>query len=123
MANYPNMAGFQAPFVLDDGIIPYTPTSFTAAGTVVVVGSHVGITKLDIPANTLGEVHLKGVYAMPKGTAGGSGAALAFGTDVYWDATNHVVTATAASNTYVGWVAQQASPADADTNVLVKLHQ
>ena len=123
MANYPNMQGFQAAFVAEDGIIPYTPTAFTAAGTVVVVGTHVGITKLDILANALGEVHTKGIYAMPKGTAGGSGAALAFGTDVYWDATNHVVTATAQGNTYLGWAAQQTSPADADTNVLVKLHQ
>ena len=77
----------------------------------------------NIPANTLGEVHTKGVFAMPKATGAGSGAALAFGTDVYWDETNHVVTATALGNTLVGWIAQQTSPADADTNVLVKLHQ
>ncbi len=123
MANYPNMAGFQAPFVNGEGIIPYTPAAFTPAGTVIVLGSHIGITKLDIPANMLGEVHTKGIYAMPKGTAAGSGAALAQGTDVYWDAVHLVVTTTAAGNTYIGWVSQQNAPADADTNVLVKLHQ
>jgi predicted RecA/RadA family phage recombinase len=125
MANYPNMAGFQAAYVNAEGVIPYTPTAFTPAGTVIVVGAHIGITKLDIPANMLGEVHVKGIYAMPKATGTGSGAALAWGTEVYWDATNHVVTASSATgaNNYVGWIAQQTAPADADTNVLVNLHQ
>jgi predicted RecA/RadA family phage recombinase len=128
--SYPNMAGFQAPFVIDEGIIPYTPSAFTPAGTVVVIGTHVGITKLDIPANALGEVHTKGVYAMPKATTTGSGAALAFGTDVYWDPVNLIVTAAANNGAtppvpfnYVGWTVYQAGPTDADTNVLVKLHQ
>jgi predicted RecA/RadA family phage recombinase len=128
--SYPNMAGFQAPFVTDEGIIPYTPSAFTPAGTIVVVGTHIGITKLDIAANALGEVHTKGVYAMPKATGAGSGAALPFGTDVYWDATDGIVTAAANNGAtppvpyiYLGWIAQQATPADADTNVLVKLHQ
>ena len=96
----------------------------------LVIGTHVGVTKLDIPANALGEVHVKGIYAMPKATTTGSGAALAFGTDVYWDPVNLVVTAAANNGatppvafTYVGWVVQQAAPADSDTNVLVKLHQ
>jgi predicted RecA/RadA family phage recombinase len=130
MANYPNMAGFQAAYVNAEGVIPYTPTAFTQAGSVIVVGAHIGITKLDIPANMLGEVHTKGIYAMPKGTSGGSGAALAWGTEVYWDATDGIVTAAANNGAtppvpyiYIGWISQQTAPADADTNVLVKLRQ
>jgi predicted RecA/RadA family phage recombinase len=111
------MANF-ARFIEADGIADYTPSTFTPAGTVVVQGDLIGVTKLDIPANTLGALALRGIYDFPKVTTGGSG--LAAGATVYWNTDTY--NAQAASSTYkqLGRVVQAA--ADADSTVRVVLN-
>jgi len=44
-----------ATFIHDGNAIDYTPGSDVSAGDVVVQGELVGVTKRDIPANTLGD--------------------------------------------------------------------
>lgn len=79
-------------------IVDYRPTVDTAAGAVVVQGDLVGVTKRDIPANTLGALALTGIYEVPKDTA----VAIALGTLLYWDAGNQRVTPTQATHKLFG---------------------
>lgn len=108
-----------ATFVHDGRSIDHTPGSNVAAGDVVVQGDLVGIAKLDIAANTLGALHVTGVYDVPKATGVGSG--IGAGTKVYWDATNKQATATASTHKYLGKTVKAA--ADADATVRVRLEQ
>lgn len=41
-------------------------TSAIEAGTILVLGSRIGVAAADIPAGELGEVNVDGVYKMPK---------------------------------------------------------
>ena len=98
-------------------VIDYTPGGAVSAGQVVVVGDLVGVAKLDIAANVLGQLHLGGVYDFPKSTAGGSGQAA--GTTMYWDAGNSVATPTSTGNKLLG--KQELVSADADTTARIVL--
>ncbi len=68
--------------------IDYTPTSDVAAGTVVVQGDLVGVTKVPIKAGDLGSLHVAGVFDFPKAT--GSGSAIPVGSSLYWDEAEQV---------------------------------
>ncbi|MEX0655886.1 MAG: DUF2190 family protein [Phycisphaeraceae bacterium] len=72
-----------AQFIHDGSAIDHTPGSDVAAGDVVVQGELVAIAKRAITANTLGALHITGVYDLPKATGGGT--AIGAGVDVYWD--------------------------------------
>jgi len=72
-----------ARFIHDGDAIDYTPTADVAAGDVVVQEDLVGVAKLDIPADTLGALHVTGVFDFPKAT--GSGQSIPAGVKVYWD--------------------------------------
>lgn len=109
----------QAVFVHEGASIDYTPGANVTAGDVIVQADLIGVAKLDITANKLGALAVEGVFDFAKATGGGSG--IAVGTTVYWDDTNNVATATAASNKLLGKVVKAA--ADADTTVRVRLKQ
>lgn len=104
----------QARFLHDGKSIDYIPESDIAAGTVVVEGDLVGITKLDIPAGGLGALHVVGVYAVAKGVN-----AITLGAKVYWDNTAKQATTTSTGNKPLGLVVAEAT-AD-DSIVLVRL--
>lgn len=70
-------------FVQQGDAIDYTPNALVEAGAVVVLNDLVGVTKRTIPANTLGTLHVAGVFEFPKAT--GAGTAIAAGVNVYWD--------------------------------------
>ena len=78
-----------ATFKHNGDAIDYTPSADVAAGDVVVQGELVGVAKLDIAANVLGSLAVKGVFDFPK--ASGDGGITA-GAECYWDATNKVAT-------------------------------
>lgn len=80
-------------YVQDDETIDYTPTTDTSAGTVVVQGNLVGVTKLDIRANKLGALAIEGLFDFPKAT--GDGQAIDAGARLYWDATNQIAVTSA----------------------------
>jgi len=68
--------------------IDYTPPGEVAAGTVVVQGDLVGVTKLPIKAGDLGSLHVAGVFDFPKTT--GAGTAIPVGSSLYWDEAEQV---------------------------------
>jgi len=89
-----------ARYVFSGEMIDYTPAADVAAGSVVVIGNIIGITKLDIKAGTLGSLALVGVYEIVKAT--GDGTAVTKGQKIYWDATNQKATPVATGNVYLG---------------------
>jgi len=99
--------------------IDYTPAVNVPAGAVVVQGELVGVTKVDIPANTLGALAVTGVFDFPKAT--GTGTTIAAGANCYWNATAQQATTTATSNKLIGRSIRAA--ADADETVRVLLSQ
>ena len=108
-------------FVHDGDAIDYTPGSAVSAGDVVVQGDLIGIAKLDIAADALGALAVKGVFDFPK--ASGDSTAIAAGAKVYWDAGDSEAKedAEAGANKYLGKVVTAAT--DDDTTVRVRLEQ
>ena len=104
----------QARFIHDGKSIDFFPDTTIPAGSVIVLGSLVGVTKLDIPAGQLGAVHVVGVYDIVKGNV-----AIPLGSKVYWDASNKQAVLTSTGNTLLG-VAVVAAIAE-DTLVRVRL--
>jgi predicted RecA/RadA family phage recombinase len=95
--------------------LDYTPASAVAAGDVVVLNSTlVTVADSAIAANTLGAVHSRGVFAMPKPT--GAGTDYAQGSKVYYYNSQIV---TGVTGTAAGFVAKK--PATTDTTVDVLL--
>ncbi|HUX01472.1 MAG TPA: DUF2190 family protein [Phycisphaerae bacterium] len=108
-----------ADFIHDGDAIDYTPSSAVTGGDVVVLGTLVGVAKLDIAANELGALHVKGVFDFPKAVT--SPSAIAVGVDLYWDATNEIMTETSVGNTLAGKSVLAATAAA--TTVPVRLNQ
>jgi predicted RecA/RadA family phage recombinase len=104
----------KAKFVYDGKAIDYTPTEDTPAGSVVVVGDIIGVTKLDIAARTLGVLHLVGVYDIEKASG-----AIDVGTTMYWDTTAQHTTPTATNNTYLGVAVEDAAASDSTVRVRI----
>lgn len=105
----------EATYVQPGESIDYIPSANVAAGTVVVLGDLVGVTKRDIRANELGALALGGVFDVAK-----ANEALTLGTAVYWDETHHQLTATAGIHKRFGNVVRAA--AEDDPTVRVRLH-
>ncbi len=101
--------------------VDYTPGADVASGTVVIQGELAGVAKLDIRANTLGALHVSGVFDFPKAT--GSGSAMTAGVKAYWDEAAKVATADAAGgvNKYLGKTT--AAAGDDSVTVRVRLDQ
>jgi len=108
-----------AQFIHNGNAIDYTPTADVPAGAVVVQGELVGVTKLDIPANTLGALAVVGVFDIAKAT--GTGTAITAGANCYWNASTSQATTTATDNKLIGKCIRAA--ADADTTVRIRLSQ
>jgi predicted RecA/RadA family phage recombinase len=98
---------FQARFIQEGDAVDHTPSSAVAAGAVVVVGAHVGITKNPIPANTLGALAIEGLFDVVKVTG-----AINDGAAVFWDADGNPLNGTAGTgcattvsggNTFMGF--------------------
>jgi predicted RecA/RadA family phage recombinase len=79
-----------ADYIHSGDVIDFTPGSDTAAGAVVVQGTQIGVTKVAVPANTQGTLHVQGVFdiACATGTTFSAGALL------YWNAGSQLVTTT-----------------------------
>ena len=105
----------EARFVHDGKTIDFTPTADTPAGTVVALGDRVGITIVDITANTLGSLAMVGVFDFAK-----DNTVIPLYGKVYWNATTKKATLTASGNTLMG-IALAATIAT-DTVVRVRLN-
>jgi len=97
----------QARFIHDGRALDFLPETNTAAGTVIVQGSLIGITKTDISADCLGAIHVTGVFDVVK-----ANIAVPVGSRVYWDATAKNAVLNAAGNTQIG-IAVAAAGAEA----------
>jgi len=110
-----------ATFVHNGNCIDYTPGSDLSAGSVVVQGDLIGITKRAIATGGLGTLELTGVFDVPKAT--GVGSAIGAGLKVYWDEAESVAKtdAEAGANKYMGKTVLAAG--DDDATVRVRLEQ
>jgi predicted RecA/RadA family phage recombinase len=106
-------------FVQQGAAIDYTPGADTPAGTVVVQGDLVGVTRVDLKAGQLGTLAVEGVFDFPKATGTGNG--FTAGQLAYWDNTNDVATKTATGNKLIGKAVRAA--AEADATVRIRLSQ
>ena len=79
-----------ADYVSGPDTIDYTPGSDTAAGTVVVQGTQVGVTKVAIAANKLGTLHVQGTFDIDCA----SGTTFSAGALLYWNAGTAKITTT-----------------------------
>ena len=104
----------QARFIHDGKSVDFFPATDIPAGSVVILGSLVGITKLDVKSNTLGAVSVVGVYDVEK-----TNIAVPLGSKVYWDATAKKANLTATGNTLLGVAVLEATVDD--TVVRVRL--
>lgn len=104
----------QARYLHTGQAIDYIPTANVEAGTVVIAGDLVGITKLDIPAGGLGCLHVTGVFAVAKGAT-----AISMGAKVYWDSTANQAVTTVTGTTLIGLAVADA--AQDDSIVLVRI--
>lgn len=95
------------------------------AGDVVVQGNANLVCHSDLAQSVQGAAAIgMGVYDAPKSTAVGSGALLAFGTPVCWNATTHTIDPDLANGQFFGislgsLTTPLGTPADADTQVRV----
>lgn len=106
-------------FVQQGAAIDYTPGADTPAGTVVVQGDLVGVTRVDLKSGQLGALAVEGVFDFPKATTAGTG--FTAGQLAYWDNTNDVATKTETGNKLIGKVVRAA--ADADATIRIRLSQ
>lgn len=102
-------------FVQDGETLEYTNTgSAISAGSVVIVGTIVGVAAADIAATTgVGTVVIAGVFNLPKNV----GTAITQGALVYWDATPGEVTTTSSGNTLMGTAHLAAGSSDTTCDV------
>ncbi len=109
------MALFEARYVQNGDAVDFVPDADVPAGTIVVAGDLVGVTKLDVKAGELGALATVGVFEVVKG----DGVSLAFdyGKAVYWNAaTKKVAAAAGAGFVPLGKAVHPGgSPAESDT--------
>ena len=105
----------EATFVQDGNAINHTPVADVAAGTVVVLGDLIGITRTPIKANSLGSLAVSGVFEFNKQ----AGLALAAGAIAFWNNTTKVAVATDGSgaNKRIGKVVVAAAAGDATVRI------
>jgi len=93
-------------------VVPATAAA-VASGELVVIGATVGVSagSYDIGEDVV--IHLDGVFALPKASAG----AIAQGAKVY--VASELITTTVGSNVFVGYAHQAAADGVAIVNVLL----
>lgn len=85
------------------------------AGTILVIGSRLGIAGCDIAPGAVGSAHIEGVYKFPKGSA-----ALAIGANVTYSALSGKVAESGDSDVVQGFVVEAATAAD--ESVYIKIN-
>jgi len=96
-----------ARFIHDGKSVDFLSESDVPAGSVIVQGSLVGVTKLDVKAGRLGVLAVVGVFDIEKGAV-----AIPLGSRVYWDATAKQAVLTATGNALLGIAVQEADATD-----------
>lgn len=102
-------------YVQDGHYIDYTPGTAVTSGSMVLVGTRVGVAPSDIPAATPGTLRVTGVFTVTKLTSDN----VAQGAALYWDNTNKRLTTTSAGNTYAGWAHAAAGTSATTVNIKI----
>jgi len=90
-----------------------------SSGDVVVIGSFIGVCLTDIAATTgTGELDITGVHTLAAITT----SAFTVGQQLYWDATNEVLTNVSSGNTKAGMCAAAKAKATATADVKLNLN-
>ena len=104
---------------VDEGIsVSYknTGSGIIYSGSVVSMGTIVGVALGDIPAGASGTVRITGVWKLPKDTT----AAMSLGDAAYWDTANKKIVAAAGTDIVAaGVVAADATASAATVNVKI----
>lgn len=95
-----------------DVITVAAPVGGAVSGAGVLINALFGIAMRDAVEGEDVPLQISGVVDLPKATG-----ALATGAKVYWDATNHNVTATATGNTLIGVAVAAAASGDVLTRL------
>lgn len=103
-------------YIQKGDVITVTASADITGGSMVVVGSLVGIAVTDIANGAKGEVALEGVYEVGK-----EADDIAIGVKLYHKSSTGTVTTTATSNTFAGYAF--AAAGTAATTVQLKLAQ
>jgi predicted RecA/RadA family phage recombinase len=106
-------------FVHQGEAVDFSPETDLTAGSVVVRGELVGVTKHDIKSGKLGAIFVEGVFDFPKAT--GTGTAITLGANCYWDNTNQRATTTSSGNKLIGKSVKATT--DSEAVVRIKLLQ
>ena len=101
-----------ARFIHDGKSIDFLSATDVPAGSVIVQGSLVGVTKLDIQADRLGALAVVGVFDVVKGNT-----AIPLGSRVYWDAAIKQAVLTATGNAPLGIAVSEAITDDPTVRV------
>lgn len=96
--------------------IPYTPNADVPAGTVVDLGTFVGVVVDAIPANTLGAIHC-GWDSPTIRMAKYEGVSFTQGEIAYYDAGTETVSKVGYSEGHFGYAAEAAGTGDATVDV------
>jgi predicted RecA/RadA family phage recombinase len=104
--------GIKATYAQPGEKLDYTPAVPVSAGDVVVQGNFVGVSALDIPANTLGALKFDGAFDVLK-----DASVFAFGDWVFWSVSGQQATSTADGNVFLGKCAAAALTGDATVKV------
>jgi predicted RecA/RadA family phage recombinase len=104
-----------AQFIHEGAVVDYVPGADVPAGSVVVQGDLVGITKRDVKAGELGGLAVEGVFDIAKASAD----AITAGTKVYWKADDETVVTTASGNKLVGKAVATAGAGTTTVRVLL----
>lgn len=104
-------------YLRDGDAVDHTPGSDLDAGSVVVLGGLVGVTKRPLKAGERGSLHVTGVFDFPKAT--GADTAIDAGVNVYWDEGEQQATTESSGNTALGKTT--AAAGDDEATVPVRL--
>ena len=105
----------KAQYIHEGTVVDFTPVVDVAAGSVVVQGDLVGITKRDVKADSLGGIAVEGVFDIAKVSAD----VISAGAKVYWKADDEVVVTTELGNKLVGKAVATAGAGTATVRVLL----
>ena len=94
----------QARFIHDGKSIDFVSVADVPTGSVIVQGSLIGITKLDVKAGRRGALAVDGVFDVAKGNI-----VIPLGSLVYWDTIAQQAVLTATDNVQLGVAVQEAS--------------
>ena len=99
-------------FIQPGATLTATAAAATTVGHITIINNLIGVAAASVALGETVEVHVEGVYRLPKATG-----AVNQGATLYWSTANNNVTTTATSNTKIGYATEAALSGDTEINV------